>query len=156
MPLKEKDREFMEQVVAYYESTKSGTEPDGSIQETAQHFKVNRSKVRKILISAGLINSPITEAALALRRQGLTVQETAAELGISASTVSMYLPYTDKVDNSLSPSPHAARVREYRAYEKQQAARQVKRNNTLENQNAVIGSAGAQEKRIGEKGVSVL
>ena len=156
MPLTKEDREFMRQVVAYFESTKSEAEPEGSIRETAQHFMVNRSKVRKILISAGLISSPITEAALALRRQGLTVKETAAELGISASTVSMYLPYTDKVDNSLSPSPHAARVREYRAYEKQQAARQVKRNKTPENQNAVIGSVGAQEKRIGEKDVPVL
>lgn len=152
MPISEKDLEFMKQVVAYYENTKSETEPEGSIQETAQHFNINRAKVRKILITAGLIRSPITETALALREQGLSIQEIAATLGYSASTVSMYLPYADKVDNSLAPSPHAAEVREYRAYERQQQEREAKKREQAQKElGAEADHGSAFEDRLREK-----
>ena len=152
MPISEKDLEFMKQVVAYFESTNNEVEPEGSVQNTAQHFNINRAKVRKILISAGLISSPITETALALREQGLTVQEIAATLGYSASTVSMYLPYADKVDNSLAPSPHAAEVREYRAYERQQQEREAKKREQAQKELGVEADhASAFEDRLREK-----
>ena len=127
MPISEKDQEFMQRVAEYYESTKDDPDAEGSIRETAIHFDINRVKVRKILITEGLLSSPITENAVHMRADGMTIQEIASALGISASTVSTYLPYTDKVDSSLDPSPHAERVRKYRAYEKQQKQRQKAR-----------------------------
>lgn len=152
MPISEKDLEYMKQIIDYFQSTKSADEPEGSIQDTAQHFNINRAKVRKILISAGLISSPITEAAMALRERGLTVQEIAAALGYSASTVSMYLPYTDKVDNSLAPSPHAAEVREYRAYEKQQQEREAKKREQAQKELGVEADRASEfEDRLREK-----
>ena len=152
MPISEKDLEFMKQVVAYFESTKNEVEPEGSIQDAAQHFNINRAKVRKILITAGLIRSPITEAAIALREQGLSIQEIAATLGYSASTVSMYLPYADKVDNSLAPSPHAAEVREYRAYERQQQEREAKKREQAQKElGAEADHASEFEDRLREK-----
>ena len=144
MPISEKDLEFMKQVVAYFENTKNEAEPEGSIQDAAQHFNINRAKVRKILITAGRICSPITETALALREQGLSIQEIAATLGYSASTVSMYLPYADKVDNSLAPSPHAAEVREYRAYERQQQEREAKKRDQAQKELGVEADHGSE------------
>ena len=88
MPISEKDQEFMQRVAEYYESTKADPDAEGSIRETAIHFDINRVKVRKILITEGLLSSPITDSAVRMRADGMTIQEIAAPLGISASTVS--------------------------------------------------------------------
>lgn len=128
MSVSKKDWVFMEQVAAYYRSTVSLQEPNGSIRDTAMHFNINRNKVRKILVTMGELSSLITENACALRQQGMSIKEIASVLGVSVATVSTALPYEDKVDNSLEPSKHAAAVREYRAYEKRQRERQVERD----------------------------
>ena len=128
MSISEKDREFMEQVAAYFRSTRSPLEPNGSIRRTAARFGLNRNKIRKILITMGEWESPITEDAIALREQGLSIKEIAKTLGVSTATVSTALPYVDKIDNSLDPSAHASDVRDYRAYERKQVKKQAARN----------------------------
>lgn len=148
----------MKDVADYFETTRTELEPEGSIRETALHFNINRTKVRKILITEGILSSPITEDAIRLREQGLTIKEVAAALGLSATTISTYLPYTDKLDSALDPSPHAAKVREYRAYEKQQVKRQTARleASNLERGNAEDAIAGeAVEERRREKSMDV-
>lgn len=158
MPISETDQKFMKDVADYFESTRTELEPEGSIRETALHFNINRTKVRKILITEGILSSQITEDAVRLREQGLTIKEIGAALGLSASTVSTYLPYTDKLDSALDPSPHAAKVREYRAYEKQQVKRQTARleASNLERGNAEDAIAGeAVEERRREKSMDV-
>lgn len=116
MPISPKDKEFMEQVAAYFRSTKNSLDPKGSINETAGKFKINRNKVRKILITMGEIQSPITDDSIRMRNKGMSIKEIARDLGISVATVSTALPYEDKVDNTLDPTEHASDVREYRAY----------------------------------------
>lgn len=125
MAVSDKDKEFMAKVAAYFRSTKSPQEPDGSIRKTAVKFEINRNKVRKILITTGDIKSPITDEAVQMRCQGLSIREIAKIFGVSVATVSTALPYEDKVDNTLEPTEHASDVREYRAYEKKQIERQA-------------------------------
>lgn len=127
MPISPKDKEFMEQVAACFRSTKSLSEPKGSIRDTAIRFDISRNKVRKILITMGEIESPITEKVLLMREKGMSIKEIAKDLGVSVATVSTALPYEDKVDNTLDPTAHATDVREYRAYERKQKKRQAGR-----------------------------
>lgn len=128
MSISDKDIEFMEKVAAYYRSTKTQQEPCGSLRDTALKFGINRNKVRKILITMGELELPFTEDAVFMREQGMSIKEIARNLGVSVATVSMSLPYEDKIDNSLDPTAHASDVRGYRAYQREQQERQRKRS----------------------------
>ena len=125
MPITDKDKEFMDQVAAYFRSTKTSSEPVGSIRDTAIKFNINRNKVRKILITTGDLKSPITAEAVRMRNDGMSIKEIAKELGVSVATVSTAMPYEDKINNTLDPTEHATQVREYRAYERNQIKRQA-------------------------------
>ncbi len=151
MPISVKDKEFMEQVAAYFCSTKSPLEPNGSIRDTALRFNINRNKVRKILITMGELESPITEAALQMRQQGMSIKEIAKNLGVSVATVSTALPYEDKVDNTLDPTEHASSVREYRAYEREQLKRQAGRASKKQDAPAAWKGDTVSEKKLKEK-----
>ncbi len=123
MAFSQKDEAFFREVVRYYQGTILENQPEGSIRETAQHFLITRTKVKKILITKGVLLTPLAKRVATLRHCGLSIKDIASKVGMSASTVSTYLPYEAKIDHSLDPSPHAKEVREYRAYEKQQAKR---------------------------------
>lgn len=127
MPISEKDLKYMEKVAAFYRSTISSSEPNGSIKRTADEFNINRNKVRKILVTMGELESPYADDVLYLRNQGYSIKEIAESLGVSVATVSTSLPYEDKMDNTLAPSDHTSKVREYRAYEKEQLKKQKKK-----------------------------
>lgn len=127
MSISEKDRAFMQQVAAYFRSTRDKDNPDGSIRDTAIHFDLNRNKVRKILITTGDISNSMTEEAAKLQAQGMSIETIADKLGVSTATVSTYLPYTDTIHGGLEPSVHTQAVRDYRAYEKEQAKKQGKK-----------------------------
>lgn len=146
MAISQADWDFMRQVVDYFETTKktpeqlkeqkekqkkrgykAKTENTGSIKETAAHFKLTRTKVTKMLVTMGAYTSPLVSAVRELRSEGKSIREIAAELDISMATVSSYLPYTNEFHGSAEPSAHAQAVREYRAYEKAQAERQIQK-----------------------------
>lgn len=144
MPISDKDRAFMQQVAAYFRSTKNKDYPEGSIRDTADHFGISRNKIRKILITTGDISNSLTKEAAKMQSQGMSIEAIADKLGVSKATVSIYLPYTDTIKDSLDPTTHTQAVRKYRAYEKQQTERQVqnkekkdmpqeKQNNTTDN-----------------------
>lgn len=139
MSISQSDYDFMKEVAKYFRNTKSHQVPDGSIRDTAIAFNINRNKVRKILITMGELSSPITDDANNLRRQGKSIKEIARLLGVSVATVSTALPYEDKIDSSLDPSKHAAEVRDYRAYEKEQMKRQSKLKSSTK-QDTTLGS----------------
>ena len=138
MAISSKDKEFMMRVTAYFRSTKSSLDPNGSIRDTAVKFNINRNKVRKILVTMGEIESPISESVLLMRQQGMSIKDIAKDLGVSVATVSTALPYEDKIDNTLDPTEHTSAVREYRAYEKEQLKRQASRTFTKQDMPVVL------------------
>ena len=123
MAISQEDWNYMRKVADYFQETISESQPEGSIRETAQKFQITRTKARKILVTCGSLNTPLVQRISSLRSQGLSIDEIAAEMSMSPSTVSTYLPYENKIDGSLAPSAHAAKVRQYRSYEKQQKQR---------------------------------
>ena len=118
MSISDQDWKFMEEVAAYYRTT------NRSVNGTAKKFGINRAKARKILVTMGEIDSAITREAQTLREEGLSLNEIAAKMGYSVSTISSFLPYENEYHQTAEPTKHAAAVREYRTYEKQQKARQ--------------------------------
>lgn len=148
MPISEKDKAFMRKVAAYFRHTKTPKEPNGSIRDTATHFAISRNKVRKILVTMGELVMPHTQSVVELRARGLGIKEIAAKLGVSVATVSMSLPYEDKIDNSLDPSQHTAKVRSYRAYEQRISRGQASTKKKTERQAAKQSRLGGnmQEK----------
>ena len=100
MAISEKDLMFMTEVARYYLDSASG-DSDGSIRDTAIHFNISRNKVRKILITTGVMESTLTEDALRLQAQGLSIKAISKALGVSVATVSTAIPYGDKTSVSL-------------------------------------------------------
>lgn len=101
----EKDELFFQSVVdAYYACHES-------LRDTAKAMQLSRTKVRKILITMGAIESDITERALALREKGYDRDEIADALGVSAATLSTYMPYGERVYNREEKTKNAIRVK---------------------------------------------
>ena len=131
MTVSDKDKEFMKQVAAYYLSTKEkSTEHIGSIRNTALKFGLTRTKIQKILISMGVYSTELSDKALKLKNDGLSLEDIAAALNLSKAYVSSLLPYTDIIHNTAEPSVHTASVRGYRAYERELLKRIKNRNSS--------------------------
>ena len=77
MPISEKDRDMMRQVAAYFEGTRKAENPGAkyrlkredtrSINDTAIHFGITRSKVQKMLITMGVLSTPVSTEVRELR-----------------------------------------------------------------------------------------
>lgn len=117
------DHELMEKVKDAYEK-----DPDRSIRAVAKKFGLSRTKVRKILVTLGAIESDITEEALALKESGMDIYEIADELGFSIATISTYLPYDTIIYKGEEKSPGAIRNARYRERNKLAAEKQIQRN----------------------------
>ena len=134
MAISDSDRELMKRVSAYFEGTRKPRDPNAkyqpkrkdsrSINDTSAHFHITRSKVTKILITMGVLSTPLSRKLQKLRGQGMSVKEMAEKLGVSVGTVSSNLPYEDEIHGSDTASDHAKAMREYRAYERMQKERQ--------------------------------
>ena len=138
MAISKADWELMEKVAAYFESTRKVVDPKAkyrpkredsrSVNDTAAHFSMTRSKALKMLITMGVYSTPVSEKARELRREGLSVKEIAKALGMSTGTVSSNLPYEEEIHGSDSAGSHALAMRGYRAYERMQRERQAPNN----------------------------
>lgn len=123
MEQNEQDYEFMLKVKEVYEQSKGREE--NSIRAVATKLGLSRTKVRKILVTLGVIQSPITETAKKLKEQGMSLIDIADKLGVSIATVSTYLPYDTVIYNGEAKSPNAVRIDRYRERLKNVADTQV-------------------------------
>ncbi|MFA7371314.1 MAG: hypothetical protein WCY78_05240, partial [Sphaerochaetaceae bacterium] len=85
-PAKALKAQTIERVVSVYKKTQS-------ISETAKQTEISITKVRKILITAGLWTSARSEQIRELAEQGKSSTEIAEILNITAVMVRNYLPY---------------------------------------------------------------
>ena len=104
MAISEKDKAFMDEVAAYFRSTKDPkTMPEGSIRDTAIKFDLTRTKVQKILVTMGEYSTSQTREIQSLRDSGMSVKEIAEMLNLSQATVSSSLPYTESYHGTAEP-----------------------------------------------------
>lgn len=99
--------ETIETVVAAFKRT-------GSIDNTALQTEMSTTKVRKILITEGLWQSPRSVEIRALFDAGKSSQEIADELRISQTMVQNYLPYEKGLYDEEEKSESAERSEKYR------------------------------------------
>ena len=118
----EKDDAFFQSVVDAYHGCHE------SIRDTAKVMGLSRTKVRKILITMGEIESDITAKALALRKKGYACEEIADALGVSTATLSTYMPYGERVYNREEKTKNAIRVKNCLARQAMAAEKQVGRS----------------------------
>lgn len=78
----------------------SSYQETGSIRRTAQQCNAHIDTVRRCLITAGLYTNERVERVTALREQGLTTSQIAAELGCSELTVVNNSPYPPEIKNA--------------------------------------------------------
>lgn len=67
---------------------------EGSINGTARVVKMSHNKVRKVLITAGILSYPQTKEAQARMANGESVEQIAESWGCKVNAVNNYLPYT--------------------------------------------------------------
>lgn len=123
---KEKDELYFKTVVDAYE------ESGESIRDTSKKLGISRTKVRKILITMGIIESEITSEANELLNKGHSQTEVAEMLNISTATLSSYLPYGNRVYNRTEKTDVAKRVEDCRSRQTLAANNQVFRNKQKE------------------------
>ena len=97
--MKDNDKAFLDKVVDFYCSTVDDSHPQGNMSEVAEHFGITRAKVNKILITAGVIDSPLHRDIMALKADGYDNDEIASALGVSSTTVKINIPYEKVIYN---------------------------------------------------------
>lgn len=113
-----------------------------SIRDTALQMQISRTKVRKILITLGTIESEITSKALEMLNSGISQKKAAERLGISEATLSTYLPYGNRVYNRNEKTSAAIRTEECRARQVRIASRQIGSRYISERKMIMKNSAG--------------
>lgn len=78
---------IIDDVVAYYKQV-------GTLKGTARLAHISAQKVRKLLITAGVIQPEMSREALLYLSRGLEKPEVAEKLGISVRVLGSYLPYS--------------------------------------------------------------
>lgn len=100
----------------------------GSIIKTAELLGSNTIKVRRVLITEGLWSSSTSQSIGELYQQGLSTEQIAKKLVMSAKNVQSYLPYTKGVYGMGEKSDDSVRSKEYRDRKQKAAENQVGSN----------------------------
>ena len=94
----------MEEIVAAYSR-------HNSIRKTAFELGVSESKVRKTLITCGVLEYKRTIMALEGLKKGKSLESIAKELECSVKVLNSYIPYTKGEYRGDNPSANALRIR---------------------------------------------
>ena len=105
--------ELIDSVVNYYNVLDSFESP-GTLRQVADEFDFTHLKARKLLITAGVYHTDISDEVNQLKAAGKTVPQIMEITGLSRASVHSYLPYTKTVYNTDELSLNAERIRKYR------------------------------------------
>lgn len=101
-----------------------------SIRSLAKEHGTTVLRVRKMLITAGVYRSELSDKVNLLYGQGLSIDQIQEQTGLGRASVHSYLPYTKSVYNLEEVSDETERIRRYRRRrewkERLQAAGQVR------------------------------
>ena len=79
-----------------------------------EEFSMTPIKVRKLLITSGAYETPLSTTINKLYREGKTVKEIQQIMGLSSASVNAYLPYNKSVYKLEEATLTAERLRKYR------------------------------------------
>lgn len=130
--MKENDNGFIKSVVDYYYTTVDKEHPEGNMSAVASHFGITRPKVNKILITAGVIDSPLHRDIMRLKGEGYDTDDIAAALNVSPSTVKINMPYEKVIYNGEEKSTGARYADAFREREKIFLSKVVRKKTQLE------------------------
>ena len=89
-----------------------------SLRQVADEFDITLMKTRKLLITAGVYHTEISDEVNALRTQGKSIEQIMELTGLKRSSVHSYLPYHKSIYNLKDLSLYAERCRLYRRRKK--------------------------------------
>lgn len=92
--------------------------PAVSLRQIANEFDITLMKARKLLITAGVYHTEISDEVNELKVEGKTIEQIMELTGLKRSSVHSYLPYTKSIYNLKELSLYAERCRLYRARKK--------------------------------------
>ena len=116
--------ELIESVVECYLAT-GDSKDEMSIRSIAEEFDITPLKVRKILITAGVFSTDISDEVNDLFSRGKSILEIQRITGLGRASVYSYLPYKKVIYNISEVSLNAERNRKYR--ERKAAVERLKR-----------------------------
>lgn len=115
--MEELSQQVLEAVTdAYLNPTEDTADENGkmSLNVLAGEFSMSRIKLRKLLITSGVYETPISRKVNEFYNSGKTVKEIQTITGLSAASVSGYLPYQKTIYNLEESTLVAERLRKYR------------------------------------------
>lgn len=115
--MEELSQQVLEAVTdAYLNPTEDTADENGkmSLNVLADEFSMSRIKLRKLLITAGVYETQISLKVNELYNSGKTIKEIQTITGLSAASVSGYLPYQKTIYNLEESTLVAERLRKYR------------------------------------------
>ena len=110
-----------------------------NITKTAQKAKISPSKVKKILITEGVYECPLSKKIAEMRLEGLSKKIICKRLNISPNLYSANSPYEKVEYNSTTPSHNALKIRRHRKNKNKEETRMISLEKVQNNLEKLIG-----------------
>jgi len=122
--------EFYKEVREQYTALKGLVSETETVQILSDSLEVSRGKVKKLLITLGLVKGKYTDQIIELRGKGMSLDEISQTLGLSKGTVTNNAPYEKSIYNTDEPDRYAKAMRELRQRRKALQEKIVKERRT--------------------------